>query len=337
MVELLACLLEARGLRKVGDRLGVADASHDVLALSVDEEVAVALVGAVSRVAREGDAGCGGVALVAEDHDLDVHGRAEIVGNLVLLAVEDCARRVPGAEDCLLCKAELQVRIGREDSLAALCNLGVLLCVDVVGEDLLEGCDEVLEIVCVELGVELDTLFGLLGVDGILEELAIHAHDDVREHLDETTIGVPCEARVLGLLDEALDGVIVETEVQDRVHHARHRERCTGTDGDKQRILLVAELLAHALLEILAVDIDLVENAIRPHVASTRVGDAGLAGNRESWRDRKTDVCHLCKVCTLAARNPLRFVNGLACDLGHIVAVGVLAEAIHMLLSHSTP
>ena len=337
MEELLASLLEARDLGQVGDRLGVADAGDDVLALGVDQEVAVALVGAVSGVAGERDAGGGGVALVAERHHLDVDGGAELVRNLVLLAVEDGAIGVPGAEDGLLGEAELHQRVVRELDLAVDEDLGVLLGVDVLGEDLLERGDEVLEVVGIELGVELDALLGLLGGDGILEELAGDAHDDVREHLDEAAVGVVGKARVLGLLDEALDGVIVEAEVEDGVHHARHGERSAGANGDEQRVLGVAELLAHALLEVLAVLVDLVEDALRPDVARAGVGDAGLAGDGESGRDGKADVGHLGKVGALATRDPLGLRNGLARDLGHVVAVGVEAEAVDVLFCHVYP
>ena len=335
--ELLARLLEAGDLGQVGDRLGVADAGHDVLALGVDQEVAVALVGAVGGVAREGDAGGGGVALVAEGHHLDVDGGAQIVGDLVLLAVEDGAVRVPGAEDGLLGETQLEQRVVREGHLAVNDDLGVLLGVDVVDEDLLEGGDEVLEVVGVELGVELHALLGLLGGDGVLEELAGDAHDDVGEHLDETTVGVVGEARVVRLLGEALDGVVVEAEVEDGVHHAGHGERRAGADGDEQRVLGVAELLAHALLEVLAVLVDLVENALRPHVARAGVRDAGLAGDRESGRDREADVGHLGKVGALAARDPLGLGNGVARDLGHVVSVGVEAEAVDVLFCHVYP
>ena len=35
-----------------------------------------------------------------------------------------------------------------------------------------------------------------------------------RQHLDEAAVGVPSEARVVGLLDEAVDGLVVKAEVQ---------------------------------------------------------------------------------------------------------------------------
>ena len=261
----------------------------------------------------------------------------EIIGNLVLLAVQDGTLGVPGSEDGLLGKAQLQVGILRELGNAVRRDLGVCLGVDVLREDAFEGLGQVLEVVSGELGVELDALLGLLLVDGVLEQLAVDAHDDVGEHLDEAAVGVPREALVVRLLDEAVDGLVVKAEVQDRVHHARHGERGAGTDRDQQRIVGVADPLAHALLEVLAILVDLVEDAVRPDVARAGVGNAGLAGDGESRRNGQADVGHLGEVRALAARNPLGLVNALAGDLGNVVTVFVNAEFVHVLFSHLTP
>ena len=337
LVELLSGLLEARDRLEVGDGLGVADTGHDVLALGVDQEVAVELLGAVGGVAGEGDAGRGGLALVTKDHDLDVDGGAEVVGDLVLLAVDDGALVHPAAEDGLDGKTQLQLGVLREGGAAIDGDLGVSLGVDVDGEDLLEGLREVLQVLGGELGVELDALLGLLIVDGVLEEVTVNAHDDVGEHLDEAAVGVPGKALVAGLLDEAVDGDVVEAEVEDGVHHAGHGERGAGADGDQQRVLGVAQLLAHALLEVLAGGVDLVQDAVSPDVASVCVGNAGLAGDGESRRNGKANLGHLGKVGALAADDPLCLVDGLAGRLGGVDAVNAGAKAVHVLFSHFVP
>ena len=86
----------------------------DVLALGVLEELAVEPALARRGVAREADAGPGRVALVAEDHLDDVHGRAEVVRDLVRPPVDLRARRVPRVEDGADGPLELRVRVLRE-------------------------------------------------------------------------------------------------------------------------------------------------------------------------------------------------------------------------------
>ena len=104
-LELLACGLEARSVLEVGDGLGVADTGDDVLALGVDQKVAVELLGAIGRVARKGDAGRGGLALVTKSHGLNVDGGTELVGDTMLLAVDAGTLVHPAAKDGLDGKA----------------------------------------------------------------------------------------------------------------------------------------------------------------------------------------------------------------------------------------
>ena len=104
-LELLACGLEARSVLEVGDGLGVADTGDDVLALGVHQEVAVELLGAIGRVARKGDAGRGGLALVTKSHGLNVDGGTELVGDTMLLAVDAGTLVHPAAKDSLDGKA----------------------------------------------------------------------------------------------------------------------------------------------------------------------------------------------------------------------------------------
>ena len=99
------CLLERR------EGLGVADSGDHVLALGVDEEVAVLALGARGRVAGEPDPRPRPFVAVAEHHGLDVDGRAEVVGDAFVFAVGDGARPVPGAEDGLDGAAQLGVGV----------------------------------------------------------------------------------------------------------------------------------------------------------------------------------------------------------------------------------
>ena len=154
-LELLACGLEARGSLEVGDGLGVADAGDDVLALGIHQKVAIELLGAVGRVARKGDAGRRGLALVAKGHGLDVDGGTELVRDAVLFAVNAGTLVHPAAKDGLDGKAQLELRIMREDGLAVgNLKLGIQGRLDVLGEDALKGLDELLQVLGRKLGID---------------------------------------------------------------------------------------------------------------------------------------------------------------------------------------
>ena len=82
-----------------GQGLRRADAGDHILALGVDQELAVELVAAGGGIAGEGDARGAIVAHIAEDHGLDIDRRAPFLGDGVELAIGDGARRAPAAED----------------------------------------------------------------------------------------------------------------------------------------------------------------------------------------------------------------------------------------------
>ena len=224
-------------LLQLRDGLGVADAGHHVLALRVDQEVAVGALGAGGGVAGEADAGARVVVAVAEDHGLHVDGGAEVVRDVLALAVRDGAGPVPAAEHGLDGAAQLLGRLLGE-GLA-----GVAL------DDLLVRVDEVAQQLGGDLGVRRRPGELLGRLEERVELLTGQLEDDAAVHGDEAPVGVEGEALVAGLLGQALDGLVVEAQVEDRVHHAGHGELGARAHGHEQRVGGVADGLAHGLLE----------------------------------------------------------------------------------------
>ena len=113
-----------------------------------------------------------------------------------------------------------------EDGLAVRdLELGVRSGLDVIGEDALKGLDKLLQVLGRKLGIDADAGNQAGLGERVLEQIGVDAHNDIGEHLDKAAIAVPGKTRVLRLGDEALNGVVVETQVEDRIHHAGHGER----------------------------------------------------------------------------------------------------------------
>src|SRR5207302_6453958 len=112
--------------------------------------------------------------------------------------------------------------------------------------------DQVAQVVGTELRVLLHAARALQRLELALEMLA-HAfafrgldagrllHDDVGVHLDETSLRVVDEAWVLRLGDQSLARYVVQPDVEDRLHHPRHRAARSRADRYQQRILRVTE------------------------------------------------------------------------------------------------
>src|SRR2546429_3514498 len=99
---------------EVVDTLGRADAGHDVLALSVGEELRVEVARAGARVPREPDAGPGRLAEVAEDHRHPRDGGPPVPWDAVDPPVLGGLLGEPGIEHGVHREARLLVRVLRE-------------------------------------------------------------------------------------------------------------------------------------------------------------------------------------------------------------------------------
>ena len=273
----------------MADLLGCSDPGDDILALGVGQVFAVEELLPGVRVAGERDAGPRIGSHVAEDHGHDVHRGAQVMGDLLVLAVVAGALAEPAGEDGLDRQVELVVGIGRERA------AGVLT------DDRLVRLGDLAQGRRVEIRV-LGGPTGVLGrVEGMIEALAVHAHHDPPEHLDEPAIGVPAEALVAGQGDQAVEGLLVEPEVEDRVHHPGHRELGARADAHEERVGDVAEALGRLALDFADGLQDVLPEARRELLPRAEVVVAGLGGNGEPGRHGQPGDGHLGQTRTLAA------------------------------------
>ena len=173
--------------RDLGDLLRRADAGDDILALGVDQELAIEPLLAGRRIAGERNAGRRGVAHVAEHHGLHVDRGAPAFRDGVQAAIGDGARVHPRAEHRADRAPELGARVLRE-------RLALLL-----AHALLVARDHVDPVVGGQFGVERVARARLVVLQNVLEVVMLDVEHDVGIHLDEAAVGIIGEAPVAGL------------------------------------------------------------------------------------------------------------------------------------------
>ena len=140
----------------------------------------------------------------------------------------------------------------------------------------------------------------------VLEQVAVDVEHDMAVHLDEAAIGIVGEALV-GAGRDHFDGLVVEAEVEDRVHHAGHRGAGAGAHRNQKRVLLVAEGVADELAHLGDGFLDLLLQIVRVlAVVRIEIG-ADLGGDGEAGRNRQAEVGHLVEVGALAAEKVPHF------------------------------
>ena len=311
---------------QIVDRPGRADARYHVLALGVDQVFAEQPVFAGIGVAREAHAGRAVLAEVAEHHgdQVDRGTVGHVRGDVEFAPVVDRAPPHPGVEDGLDGDFQLLHRIIRE-GLAGLALHHVEEAVGDLAQVAGRECD-----VLRDAGLVLDRLE--LGIEGLVG----YAQGHLAEQLDEAPVGIPAEAFVAGLGDEALQGVDVESQVEDGVHHAGHGHGRTRADRHQQRVVAAAEGLAGFLLQRLHLVAHLVHDAGGQFmVGMVEVIQAGLRADDETGRHIDPDLGHFAQVGALAAEQHLvAAVTFLECEnvlLGtvHRVSPGHTGLSVH--------
>ena len=209
--ELLECL--GHQLAQPRDRLRRADSRDDILSLGIQQELAVQPRLARGRVAGEADAGRRTLILVAEDHAADVDRSAEVVRDLVGVPVDLGARGVPGLEDRPHGSHELVER-----------SLGERIA-GLLAEDREVRLDQLAEGFGAQVDIGRRAAALLERTELGLEALPFDALDDLAVHLDQPPVGVTREALVARHARETEHGLVVESEIEDCVHHSRHRDR----------------------------------------------------------------------------------------------------------------
>ncbi|GIV00593.1 MAG: hypothetical protein KatS3mg014_2208 [Actinomycetota bacterium] len=187
-----------------------------------------------------------------------------------------------------------------------------------------ELLDQVRQVLRVQVGVLGARELRLLGaLQRLLERLARHAHHDLPEHLDEAAVRVAREPEIPARLPrQTLHRGVVQTEVEDGVHHARHRELGAGTHRDEERVLGVAEAAPHPLLEAREVLLHLLHQSLG-ELAPAQVRDARLGGDREPRGHRKAHVRHLGEIGALPAEEVLHVLVALV-EVVHVLGHGCL-------------
>jgi hypothetical protein len=78
----------------------------------------------------------------------------------------------------------------------------------------------------------------------------LDAHNDIAVHLEEAAVAVVGKTFVTTAFGEGTYGLVVETEIEDGVHHPWHGVAGAGADGEKEWIDWIAEFFSHGVLDL---------------------------------------------------------------------------------------
>src|SRR5581483_2857376 len=230
---------------------------------------------------------------------------------------------VPRAEHGIARHHQLLVRVLREVA------FGVLL------HDLLVLLNHFLQRLGVEVSVELGLFLLLFGVEDFIESVLRDVEHHVAEHLNQTTIRIVGKARVVRAARQRFHRNVVQPEVQDRVHHARHAELGARAHAHQQRVLARAELLLLQVFQPAQRRFHLLGHCLAHAAVGAHVFAAGVGLDGEAGRHGQAGVGHLRKPRARAAERVLHLAVALGLPAAEEVNVfgGMLRASLRARLS----
>ena len=259
---------------------------------------------------------------VPEHHGDHVHRGTEVVGDAGRFSIVVGSLAPPGLEDRLDGQPQLLVGVGRERGRGP------------PRDRLLEGGDDGPQVLGGQLGVGLHTTAGPPVPQHRFEGLVVDTEHHAPEHLDQATIGVEHEALVARRRHHPGDHPVVQADVEDRVHHAGHRELGPGPAGDEEGVVRVTESLARSLFECGHGPEDLVPEGEGELAVRVGVGPARLGRHSETRWHGDAEAGHVPEVGSLATEQA---PHRVPVALQVILDIVDLIEAVHPLESRLRP
>ena len=153
-----------------------------------------------------------------------------------------------------------------------------------------------------QVGVRLVTFSFLHRFKSAFVFVQIGAENNVGEHLQETTVRVVGKSFGTGSFGQSLNRFVVQTEVQNGVHHARHGNAGAGTNREQQRVFGIGKFFAHDFFNAGNGGFNLVFQVGRIGFVVGIVVGADFSRNCKSGRNGQTDDVHFRQVGTLTAQ-----------------------------------
>ena len=264
--------------------------SYYVFALCIYQVFTQHCFFASCSVSCKGYASTGCITHVTEYHHLNVYCCTPAVRDVVHSSVNECTRVIPAAEYCHCCFQQLFFRILRE--FFAL----------VIQIDLFEDGCYFFQVFCSQICVVFCTNFFFIFIQSSFEFGFGYADNYVCEHHDKSSVGVVSESGVVCFLSQTFNRNIVQTQIQNSIHHTGHGCSCTGTYGNQQGIFGITQFFASQFFQITQSHFDLCDHFVCQFFAAFVVFCTSFCGDCEAVGNGQTQICHFSQVCTFAAK-----------------------------------
>ena len=144
-----------------------------------------------------------------------------------------------------------------------------------------------------DIGILNQILITLITCNHIFKFMMIDSQNHIAIHLDKPAIRIPRKTRITRARLKAFNRLVIQPQIEHRIHHPRHRYARTRAHRHQKRVLGIPELRAHLRLNPLHPLFKLCFKLRRILFLILVISRANFGGNRKTRRHRKPQTGHL--------------------------------------------
>ena len=201
------------------DWLRCTNTSNYVFTLSIDQVLAVDTFRTSRWVTCKCNTCTGCLTHVTKYHCLYVYSCSPISRDVVHTTVNDSTRVVPRTEYSFYCSQQLFLRI-----LWEFCSIHIFRV------NCFKSLNQFFQIVYSQLCIVMNAFCFFYFIDDFFKERLRNFHNYVRVHLNETSVRIVCKSWIASFLSKTFYCNIIQTQVQDGIHHTWHGGSGTRTN-----------------------------------------------------------------------------------------------------------
>ena len=179
-----------------------------------------------------------------------------------------------------------------------------------------------------QISIEHEILAVFIVLKDFFEIVMVNVEHDIGIHLNEAAIAVIGKALIARIFGQRLNGDIIETQIEHRIHHAGHGGSGTRAHGNQQRVFGIAKAAVGQLANMEQSRFNLLGQfgGILPAVCVKSC--AHLGGDGEAGGDRQAQIGHFRQIGALAAQQVLHFAGAFSL---------AVTKSINPFIRHGTP
>ena len=283
--------------------------SNNILTLRIHQVLTIKLILTRRRIPRKTNTSPRTLTLIPENHRLHINSSPNKPVNIIHPPISNRPIIIPRTKNSVDSHIQLLPRIIRKHPTRLLLNNSLIT------------LNNFLQIFNTQITIQTNTLLFLNRFQNTLKRMMRNIHNNIPKHLNKSPIRIINKSLIAlhrgylrrrpHLRNHSLNTLIIQTQIQNSIHHPRQTNSRTTPNRNQQRITNITQPLTALFFKLPQLLTNLLLNLFRQLLIILIKRITSFSRNRKPLRNRQTNRSHLSKIRTLPTKDILHLLSPL--------------------------